>query len=274
MDRLLKRHGYVSQFSDPSSQTAERHQFSLTVATPNEVVSNGVHDRQCIIIEPPETTENVGSLASRLAIELEHQSITPTRVKWGVDFENFDDKECICLVDLEESMLAEINEEDFQKLQRIITSSSKLLWVESLRSPFGGLAAGMARSIRNEMPGSHFATVTVQESSLNSSQRLARQLTQLITEPSTDLEFLEEDGMLKICRVVEDVGIDQEVAQSQSEEKDRMLSIPLERAIGAQKLAFHTAALLDSIHLEPDDLATTALEDDEVEIEVKASGLK
>lgn len=200
--------------------------------------------------------------------------IIPKRVRWRTDLEDLNDKECICLMELEKPLLEDIGDEDFAKIQKLVSSPLRLLWVTSLDTPAGALAVGMARSIRNEIAGKQFRTVSIQDKSTGTLENLTQLLVQLAITPTIDSEFLEEDGVLKTCRLIEDASLDEIVSQTRAEGKDRIESVPLEKAIGPQKLAIQNQGMLDSICLEADDLAAMALGDDEVEIEVKATGLK
>ena len=246
----------------------------MIVATPNITVANGVQHHEVVILEAPESTHTANAVAVQLALELESHSFKPRRLRWGTKLDDLNNKECVSLLELETSFLENIGEKDFGRIKELLTSPSKVLWVTSCQSPAGALSVGMGRSIRNEMPGKQFRTVSVQENSLETPEKLAQMLLQLTIASTRDSEFLADDGVLKICRVVEDAALDDEVSAFGAEGKDRIESMPLEEAAGPQKLALQSQGLLDSMCLETDPLAATVLESDEVEIEVKATGLK
>ena len=131
----------------------------------------------------------------------------------------------------------------------------------------------MARSIRNETSGKRFRTLSIKEKSMGSPERVAPLLTRLIASSTPDSEFVENDGVLQICRVVEDVSMNEEMARMMTEVRERIESIPFEQVQGPQKLAIKAQGMLDSICLEPDDIQGQ-IEDDEVVIEVRATCLK
>ena len=247
--------------------------MSVVVATPKVSIQNGVGHHEVVILEPPESSPAIDALALQLSLNLENHMIVPKRTRWGQQVD-YGHGEFISLIELSKPLLDNISDEDFTAIQKLMSSPSKLLWVTSLDTPAGALAAGMARSIRNEIAGKQFRTLSVQESSMKTTERLAQLIAQLAISQPTDSEFLEEDGVLKTCRVVEDAGFDDQVSHTLVEAKDRIESIPLEQAVGAQKLAIYNIGMLDSICLEKDDHAAMALANDEVEIEVKATGLK
>ena len=273
LEGMLSHHGLATEFSLPDFESAESQRLSAVVATPRVTIQNGVRHHEIIILEPSEPSQAIDDLAAQLSLNLESHMITPRRMRWGKHLD-FSQGEIICLMELAKPLLDVVRKEDFATIQEIVSNPSKLLWVAPLSIPAGALAAGMARSVRNEVAGKQFRTLSVEKHTTETNERLARLVTQLAITPTADSEFREEDGVLKICRVVEDEVFDEWVSQTLIEGKERIESIALEEAVGAQKLAIHNIGMLDSICLEPDDHATSMLADDEVEVEVKASGLK
>lgn len=270
----MTRHGLDPEFSISDFEYVEHQHLSIVVATPRLPVQHVFSRHEIVILEPPESSHTIDALAAELSMSLESYKVTPKRMRWGQDLEGFGDMDCICLLELAEPLLEDIGLEDFARLQRLVSSTAKLLWVASLDTPAGALAVGMARSIRNEVASKEFRTLSVQGTSIKTPKTLAQLLTKLAVTPTKDSEYLEEDGLLKTCRVVEDALLDEQTSQTLIEEKDRIESIPLGCVIGAQKLAVLNQGLLESICLAADDLASTELADDEVEIEVKATSLK
>ena len=268
---MLARRGLATEFFVPDFESPELHHLGLIIATSQKAIQNGVRRHEIVILEPPAYSREIDAIASQLSLSLESHMIIPTRLRWG---EDVGDRECICLIDLADPLLENIDTEDFTRIQSLVSSPSKLIWVASASTPAGALAIGMARSIRNEVAGKQLYTLSVQEKSMETPETLAQVLTQLVTNPTKDSEFLEEDGLLKTCRVVEDPHLDAEMSLTLAEKKDRIEADRLDNAIGAQKLAVLDQGTLDSVCLETDDIAATGLADDEVEIEVRATGLK
>lgn len=276
MEALLPQHGFSPDLLVRDFESTQHQQVGIIVGTPmTKTIQNGIQHPEIVILEAPEPSEGACILASQLASMLESISFTSLRLKWGDDDQLLKGRQCICLAELDKALLEEIGKDDFQRAKEVVTSSTKLLWVALQRDPANHLVVGMARSIRNEMPGKSFVTACVQNDSLKAPEKLAERLVQLVVDTSNaDSEFLEEDGLWKICRVIEDEYLDQEVSRLLAEEKDRIECIPFEQAVGPQKLAVQSQGMLDSICLETDDAPSNDLGEEEVEIEVKASGLK
>lgn len=177
-------------------------------------------------------------------------------------------------MELEASFLEDLSEPDFNAVKSIILDSANLTWVTALDCPAGAVASGMARSIRNEVPGKMFRSLQVQDKSLDSPDELAFLVGQVATTTIPDNEFREDAGVLQVCRVVEDSPMNEEVTQLLVEGKENVETMALENVVGPQMLAIRAQGMLDTLCVEADDVAGTELGNDEVEIGVKATGLK
>ncbi|KAL6718615.1 hypothetical protein ACLMJK_002849 [Lecanora helva] len=270
LEGILRQHSLSRVISIPDFDSQH---LNMMVVSPEMHLQNGIHEREIVILEPAEPSHLMDELATQLSSNLAMDTISSKRLRWGQDFEVPTNAECICLVELEESLLQGIRQEDFPKLQQLVSRPSKLLWITRANAPSGALAVGLARSIRNEDAGKELRTLSVQEESIVDTDRLAQSIAQLAASKTQDSEFKMDDGVLHTCRVVQDIRLDKRVSQTLAESRDRVEHIPLDHAVNAQKLAVRHLGTLDSLCLEEDDLALLDLGDDEVEIEVKATGL-
>ena len=213
-------------------------------------------------------------LATQLVSELESHSVVPKRKAWEADLSDLGKKDIIFLLAFDNFQLEDLAEQHFTRVKELVNSPAKLIWVTSLSNPAGALVTGMARTIRNEMPGKEFVVVSLQTKTFETSTTLAKQLAYISVNSSNDAELLEEDGLLKVCRVVEDTQLHGEIIKFEEEADDHIEQTPLKDAVSPQVLAFQTQGMLESVCFETDDLATAPLSDDEMEIEVKATGMK
>ncbi len=273
LEGALMRKQFASEFTITDFKESRHQQLAISVSTPSIVPSNGVQSHEITVLEASNPTPVASAIAAQLAIELRSQCFEPRMVRWNSIGEENVGNDCVSLVELDTPLFENIDEEDFIKAKNIISQAPSLLWVTSLESPAEALSFGMARSIRNEMAAKRFRTLSIQRNSKESPDRVAQLLTRLITSSTPDSEFVEVNGVLQICRVVEDKSTEEDLARMMAEERERIESIPLEEAQGPQKLAIKAQGMLDSICLEPDD-SQGRLADDEVLIEVKATGLK
>ena len=248
-------------------------QLSLIVSTVKSPQQYTADDSEVVIIEHPRTSARSKALCVKLVSELEQRSVTVRKVLWGVDSFVFEGKKYLSLLELENPVLARPNASDFAAIKRLVLQSSSLLAVSS-DDPAGNLFVGMARSIRNEIPDKHLRTLTVQSKSLDSPEILASAIARLATTLVEDNEFKEEDGLLKVPRVIEDTSMNKQIESSLLKDMDFIEMISLNQADGPQKLTIRNQGILDTLCYEKDDSIVPKIADDEVEIQVKASGLK
>lgn len=244
------------------------------MAATSEPVEQDRRDREIIILETSSPSGRSSALGAKLIHELESRTIKTSRMTWDRKTSDVTEKECISLLELEESFLEDLSESDFNAVKSIILDSAKLTWVTALDGPAGAVASGMARSIRNEIPGKLFRSLQVQDKSLDAPDELAFLVGQVATTAVPDDEFREDGGVLQVCRVVEDAPMNEEITQLLVEGKENVENMPLEQVSGPQMLAIRAQGMLDTLCVEDDDVAGTELRKDEVEIEVKATGLK
>ncbi|MCJ1395325.1 hypothetical protein MMC18_008209 [Xylographa bjoerkii] len=247
-------------------------QLSLIVSTVKESPRITADDNEVVIVEPPKMSAQAKALCVKLVSELERRSVTVKKVLCDVGSFSFEGMKCISLLELENPALARLSASEFGAIKRLILQSSSLLAVCS-SDPKGSLAIGMARSIRNEMPDKQFRTLTVQSTSIDSPEFLASAIARLATISVEDNEFVEEDGVLKVARVVEDESMNKQISFSLSNDRDFVEVIPLKQANGPQELAIQSQGMLDTLCYAKDTSISSNIAEDEVEIRVKATGL-
>lgn len=274
LEALLKRHDFAPDFIAAEFKDTQDQQLSVIVATAMKSLKSEAQVHEITILEASNPSHPSQRLAARLAFELGTNSIKTTRIRWNTNSFTMEGKVCISLIELETSILEHLGEGDFTAIKQLILHSSSLLWITALNNPAGGLVSGMARSIRNEIPGIQFRTLTVPAKSLDSPDQLAPLIGKLATTLTSDDEFLEKNGIIEVSRVVEDSRMNEEWSRQLMEGKDRIDFVPLEQVGSPQKLAIRAQGMLDTLCLETDEGTESELGNDEVEIEVKATGLK
>ncbi|KAL9100557.1 MAG: hypothetical protein Q9163_004079 [Psora crenata] len=270
---ILKGNDFNPKFAASDFEDARYQQLSLVVATAKTAPETELQGQEIIVLEAPNPSQKSCALAAKVVYELNSRAIRTSRITWSKNISNLQGKICVSLMELEESFLKELGEPDFAATKQLILQASSLLWITALDDPEGSLASGMARSIRNEIPGKVFRTLQVGARSLDMPDRLAPLLGTLAVTSTADDEFLEEDGILKVPRVVEDEAMNQEMAHLLAEGKENIELIPLDQVPYPQKLGIRAQGMLDTLCLEADDTAGEELANDEVEIKVRATGL-
>ena len=269
---VLERNNLRAELAVSDFDDARYQHLSLTMAS--EPVTQDHRNREIIILEASNPSERSSALATRLITELESRTIKAGRLSWDRRARDLAQKECISLMELEKPFLEDLSGSDFDAVKSIILESPNLTWVAALDGPAGAIGSGMARSIRNEIPGKLFRALQVQDKSLESPDELAFLIGQVATSTIPDAEFREDSGVLQVCRIVEDEPMNDEISQLLVEGNESVEKMALEQVGGPQMLAIRAQGMLDTLCVEDDDVARNELGKDEVEIEVKATGLK
>lgn len=230
---------------------------------------------EIIILQHQNSSDQALHFASCLRRSLEDQAVNVRSVMWQQSgASEFTSGNYISLLELDTPILAEISSEEFTQLRRMLLDCSNLLWVTAMDLPAKAMASGLLRSVRNEVPGSRYRTISLQPSVLEAPEKYAAILGALATASTTEDEFREENGEIKICRFEEDSSMLEKMSALVSGGKDIVgLSNP-RKIEDPHKLAVGTQGMLDTLYLEPDEDISSELGDDEIEMKVKATGLK
>ena len=236
--------------------------------TPSSI--NGFAD--IVIVEAPNASKKTEAFATRLVSELDKRHVQARRSVLDKD-DFLDEAPCISLLELEKPFLLNLNATDFKKLQSLILRSSRLLWVSGISGPSCALVTGLARSIRNEVPGKDFRTLLL-DSGLLSIDHSTMLVAQLAINSTLDTEFVEQNRVLKVSRLQEDEEMQKELTSWVCQKGSTSRLCVLDRVRSHSKLAIREPGMLDTLFLEADSISESDLNDEEVEIEVRATGLK
>ena len=193
-------------------------------------------------------------------------------------FRDLSQSACIFLSELQQPFLYRISEVVYNSFRTIVSTCRALLWVTSAYSedPANQLVQGFARCIREENKGLRFITVSLDNSkgiaSMVDKITLIYRSTILDASEDFEREFVEQNDMLLINRVIEAVAVDQHVHSRNTVQPPvlKPLGQDLTRPL---KLSIAAPGMLDTLEFSDDLGASLPLLDDEVELEIKASGL-
>lgn len=250
-------------------------QFRLNVAGIQAPEPTGqALPQEIVLVEAYEPSVAAQKVASQISQELEEFSIRISRFPWGSDVSQLNGKSCIVLTDLEKALLLQASSEDFHAVQQMILQAESLLWVSGNLGPEAHLVSGLARSVRNEVAGINFRTLQVSGTSLESAHEFASIVLRVFRSLVADEEFVSVGGIVTVSRFSEDRRRNETLATMIGKRESNVDMMPLEAAPGAVRLAIRNPGMLDSLCFEPDAAAETPLGSDEVEVQVKASGVK
>jgi len=260
----------------------QHHESSVLVSTALQAIQSPSILPKPIIV-PTEDSPLQYAIAGQLKARLEMMGCPACEIVSlpGIGFTNLDQTTCIFLPELEQPFLYEITAENYTTLQKIISSVEGLLWTsvsnsESARNPTTGMITGFSRCIRGEDNRLKFATLGLQDvqdvSSVVHNIAKVFQKTFITTSVDCEPEFAELNGMLCVSRVVEANYLNRHIllrTRMQVPELRAFRQRPLRRL----KLSIGSPGLLDSLQFVDDAEAFLPIALDEIEVEVKASGV-
>ena len=266
---LLSRNGFSDGIVFHDLDEPEKQQISLLTASTRLSAGKASEKPEIIIIEAPTPSKASKAMSQQISAALRTSSFT-----WGSDVSSLKGKACISLLEIEQPFLSSLSEIDFNHLKHLTTQAANILWVSGLDGPAAGMISGLARVVRNEIPGISFRTVHIDQASLASPEIVALLIGRIHECKKFDDEFKIEDGIIHVSRIEEDPLMNEQIEGLLPNAGDRIDKMPLGKARGPQKLSIQTPGMLDSLCFEPDNLPDLELEADQIEIDVKATALK
>lgn len=187
-------------------------------------------------------------------------------------------KYCILLDNPTHQYLTTMTAISFRGLQRLAQALG-VLWVTGgSKSPNTGLVKGFTRAIGSENPNTRFVVFGIDDwtsSRNNLPKMIAKVFEHSFSDPSRQTEFDEEldekDGVIYIPRVVRDTEMDESFNRETGE--NALTLQPFLQEIRPLKLTINDPGFLDTLCFVDDERAAEPILDDEIEIDIKASGL-
>lgn len=274
MEPLLPRNGFTSSIVFRDFEEPQLQQVSLLVASADTGAEVSIGNGEVTLIEMENPSEAARAVSAQLALALNRVSLKTTSFVWGSDVSMLKNKSCISLIELEKPLLSALSEQDFNSLKQLVLEAASTFWVVGLDDPSGGMVAGLARVVRNEVPGISFRTLHTDPTSLESPEGLGGIISRAFESKNSDNEFTIKDGILSVSRIEEDALLNEQLERLLPHAGNKIDKRPLGQAPGPHKLCVQTPGMLDSLCFEADDLPDTDLEADQIEIYVKATALK
>lgn len=194
-----------------------------------------------------------------------------------------DGKVCICLAELEESILNSCNENQWTSIRKMLSSASCVLWITrggamNTKYSEAGLMTGLARSARSDNEALRLVTLDLDpcQKSAEDTPRiimntLRASFSTRVQEQSRDSEYAERDGRIYIPRLVEDQNLQAYLTASTTEPKTELQ--PFFQHDRPLRLEVETPGLLDSIRFVEDETPQRSLGADELRMDLRASGV-
>ena len=256
----------VSSITDSKSLALYSHKELQT-----ESVANGVSKHEVVIIKPSTANSTTQDLSSMLEKALQSQGYSVIIESWGANIspDGPKGKTYVSLLELEQPVLDKLSERDFHNVRAIVLNCERLLWITHGDNPSFGMVDGFARCIMSEIAGTKFQILHLSEATgLQYGPSLA---TRILESDSSDNEYREVGGILQVARIFRSHKQNESVRHHL---EDSTRPVTLADQDDALRLTIGKPGLLDTLRFVSDERMLTPLQDHEVEIQVKATGLK
>lgn len=264
------------------------YHYATKNQTQPERLTNGSVGEEVVILQPSKASTAMLSFSNELRDILEDQGYAvSTRtdiIKATADADvdtGVGAKTCISLLEFEQPVLDNLSEAGFQNIRSLILNSERLLWVTRGDSPALRLVDGFARCIRSEFAGIKFQLLHLSGGN-EGRQHGPGLVARILLSQTADNEFREHGGLLQVSRIYNNPAENDQI-RNHLHDSARVASLP---SIGDQdgksitdtpplRLSIGRPGLLNTLHFVPEDenTALAPLADNEVELEVRASGI-
>ncbi|KAL6405245.1 putative KR domain-containing protein [Ilyonectria robusta] len=267
---VLAAKGFELSTSTPAGVgSLTLQQFSNKKSAQPERLSNGSTGKKAVILAPAKSS----TAAQNFAHEIEHllndlgfSTSTEVGVGAGIDASTT----YVSLLELEKPLLEDLSEAEFDGVRTLMLNSERLLWVTQGANPSFGLIDGFARVIRSEYASAKIQVLHLMSPGTEHGPALA---SRILLSPTEDSEFMEIGGLLKVSRIYRNLNEDDHIRHHLLD-STRVMSLPTDQDAPALKLAVGKPGLLNTLQFVPDEaMESTPLGDDEVELQVMASGI-
>lgn len=194
----------------------------------------------------------------------------------------------LSIAEIDRSVTKDMKQEEFDAIKHIIKTSQALLWVteggssiQNTTRPESAIFHGLARSLRSEYE--NFPLVTADFAAIDreapgvTAEQLVTLVRQTLPDPKAqDPEYWHDGNCWHVNRCVESVEINADIQSRLSNngsKSDKVETQKFYQPGRALKLKIKNPGLLDTLQFEDDLSVAEPLGADEVEVEVKASGI-
>ncbi|PGH26935.1 hypothetical protein AJ80_01317 [Polytolypa hystricis UAMH7299] len=250
------------------------HEFHrVTVATVSNPDMNKISDNHetIYILLPSSHSDRTCSVATEITNVISGKGYVAESALWPPDLEKLKGKQLISLLEMEESMFAEISAADFDTLKTLVLQTSQMLWVSQGDDPVMSAAMGYLRSLQNENLNLNLRYLCVENRLDRSLGDLARIITKVARAPGFEREFSEINGELCINRWIPDLKLGNITMESGTLGKFEQISLG-ESCTGLKPVIRNPEQPEDSYFVADTSLPEEIFED-EVDVEVLAIGL-
>lgn len=279
-DEAFKSHGFNGiDVILPDWQNTKNQSFSFFSTTAQPAALESLPE-DVLIVEAHSTSSEAKALSKDLSRYLHTFGITAsTTTLEETSTMNLAGKACVVLAEIETPLLFGISAQHFEAVKRLILGSASTTWItrggaKDCEHPKLSLITGLSRSIRQENPGLAISTLDLDPAVAVGSSTNASFILKALRCHSRiggDSEFAVRANRMMVPRVHLQKGANELIATHNVEPTPE--PAPLKQLDRALTLTVGVPGMLDTLHFKDDEQYRLPLQADDVEIEVKASGL-
>ncbi|KAK5988693.1 Highly reducing polyketide synthase azaB [Cladobotryum mycophilum] len=188
--------------------------------------------------------------------------------------------QCICLMELGKPIMAHLTEAHLTTLHHLLDMAKQIIWVtdkcgEGAENPEAAMIAGFGKTLVGERPKLSFVHLNVQTEALTTDTilRVVKQ-SHAVSLAQQETDLLEADGMILVPRVVEAPHINSLLDSEKHGLEPQSVKVGNEWDVSDQELELHfSLGRLDSLHFRPSAPVPLPLQQDQVRVLVKATGV-
>ena len=287
---LLMEHGFASGpilRKDAIGQEAGRTQLVVATAAGNDKANSQAYG-EALIVRPTNAGQERLTLMAQILGKLSAHGFSATIVDLYTAV-NRALESCLVInmVEIEEPFLSNLGRPDFEAMKALVLRSKSLLWITmggvmTGESPDTSMASGFARVMRLENDSPYFATLnldsvsqthqaTISNDYADAVETVALLLCEEAAGPNYEREFAYHDGRLYVPRIYS-----LEAMNTWMNNPDGQLrpeKFCLEQIGCPIQVAWQTEGDVEGLYFKEDRASLDSISNDQVQIDVKASGL-
>ncbi|KAI5928775.1 hypothetical protein F4810DRAFT_645308 [Camillea tinctor] len=282
-DTCLKERGFTGiDVCVPDHDKEDHHTLSLIVSRlapeSGEVVTHASTLRSMIISTNTELQQEVASDVASYLNDSKHVSSCEIVSPSSLPSKEGKIDVLVSLLELDDTFFSSMSEENLAILKSIVDSSSQIYWLVSgggtkAHQPEKAMSSGFGHAIMQEYPGLWFTNVDVIDpnTAAVSFAKVFERNVRIMSIEDWETDYQQSNGVISIPRIVEASDINAFVNSQTGQ-------LPIEtKTVGKEPTEAlelqYSVGQLDSFRFIHDESAGKPLADDEVEIEIKATGV-
>ncbi|KAL6796632.1 putative polyketide synthase [Trichoderma sp. SZMC 28012] len=281
-DTRLREQGFSGVDLTFRDHSTKHYSISLMFSTASPLRQPEL-PRTITVVTPSSPSTATKALASKLVAKYSSVANVAIKSLGEISTSDLSNETTLSLLEAETPLLQDISSADFEAVKHLLLTSQHTLWFTrggALETPNPGanLIAGLARTIRAEIPSMLLTTLDLDPSdaidsvgSLSGIDKVLRSMTQASQTERPDWEYALQGGQLHVLRLTPNKAVNAMFEASKTEQSVSML--PFNQPGRALALAIKTPGMLDTFQFVDDEEHPKPLKSHEVEIEVKAVGM-